>query len=326
MAKQKLDLIVLSSLAHDTGKLFERGEIFSDARKDPTYLGSCPKKPGEQSSHLHAAHTHAFCDWLEERFSCLKDLADKSWKIWCAAHHRNDETGAEASVIRIADRLSSSEREEGQYYQKEVHRRTLLEPVLERVRLENEDCLKTEYRYPLHALGCEKDNLFAVRGKYLGLQSMQGAENAVNDPAKWTHLLAEKPLVDDYAKLGNGLLDEIQALSDQCRNISLPDLIICLSKLLERYTANVPSATNLRHPDISLFDHLRTTAAIAQALWMYQENAGKFLTDFDKNDPLARWLLVCGDLQSDQQGRCQRFAGALLLCGIFLPSLCGLSG
>ena len=104
-------LIVLAALLHDSGKLLERGNVFPEARKDDIYLSMCPQAwDGPYHTHLHAAHTRKFCDWLEERFACLRDLPDKSWKDWCGGHHRNDESGLESSVIRIADRLSSSEK------------------------------------------------------------------------------------------------------------------------------------------------------------------------------------------------------------------------
>jgi CRISPR-associated protein Csm1 len=312
MTDEKLNLIVLAGLLHDVGKLFERGEIFKEARHDEEYLNLCPEaRKGGYSTHLHAVHTAAFCDWLEDRFDCLRNTTDKNWKAWCAAHHRNDEKDDEASVIRISDRLSSSERDEGDYYQKDIHRKTLLEPVLERVSLAGyPDCLATAYRYPLARLTSEKNSLFPVKGAEcrigdtpLNLREMEGPEGVISDKDQWCHLVAEKsqPVIEAYRKLGKGFQSEIQALSDQCPDISLPDLVTCLTTLLERYTANVPSATNLRHPDISLFDHLRTTAAIAQALYLQFKHERHFRVDMDQDDPEFRWLLVCGDFSGIQK-------------------------
>ena len=148
MTDEKLHLIVLGGLLHDIGKLLERGEIFKEARQDEHYLSLCPENTkGRYPTHLHVTHTAVFCDWLKNQFDCLASAPYKDWTIWCAAHHRDDETGAEASVIRIADRLSSSERDEGAYYQKNIHRRTFLEPVIERVWLEGfPECTATARR------------------------------------------------------------------------------------------------------------------------------------------------------------------------------------
>lgn len=303
MTDQKPNLIVLAGLLHDVGKLFERGEVFKDARSDDEYLKSCPTDAkGGYATHLHAAHTAAFCDWLEARFDCLRHLTDRRWKIWCAAHHRNDERDPEASVIRISDRLSSSEREDGAYYRSRIHQKTLLEPVLERVFLEGfETRAFTSHRYPLVRLDSEKAHLFAAPGEALDLASATDPAGAVAESTHWNHLISEKPLKPEYESLCNELLAEIEALGAQCPELSLGDLIATLMTLLERYTANVPSATNLRHPDISLFDHLRTTAAIAQALHLFQENEGRHPTILPENDDVARWTLVCGDFSGIQK-------------------------
>ena len=312
MKNEKVDFVVLAGLLHDTGKLFERGEVFKESRSDNTYLSFCPKdKSGNYSTHMHVTHTRAFCDWLEKRFDCLRNAADKSWKDWCAAHHL-EETGFEASVIRISDQLSSGERDEGYYYQPDIHRKTLLEPVLERVKLAgHKDCLHTVFRYPLTRLCSDREAIFPVRGEELRingrsaeLKEMKGADGAVSDRAKWSHLVSANKnlIIGAYRELGEGLLDELQALSDRHgRDMILPDLILCLMTLLERYTACVPSATNVRHPDISLFDHLRTTAAIAQALYLYQEKKEEKITVLPENDTVPRWLLVCGDFSGIQK-------------------------
>lgn len=296
-------LITVSALLHDIGKLFERADMFHEARTDDICLSMCPTDKSEgRHTHLHAGYTRAFCEWMGTRFDCLRG-ADQDWKIWCSAHHRDDETGGENSVIRFADRFSSSEREEGVYYHRNIHRRTLLEPVLERVYLEGlneKGGLKTSHRYPLVPLSNGRDDLFPTRGTELKLKEMNGAEGSV-EPEKWDHLLSKEPMNDQYAALGKGLMMEIEALSEKCPDIGMEDLIVCLLTLLERYTSNVPSATNLRHPDISLFDHSRTTAAIAQALYLQFEHEGRFPTAYDQNDPTPRWLMVCGDFSGIQK-------------------------
>lgn len=293
MEAEKLQRIVLAALLHDTGKLFERGNVFQGVLDDPACLEACPKSG---ASHRHAAHTKRFCQKLAAWFDCLKNT-EEDWMIWCAAHHRDDETSQEASVVRMADRLSSQEREPGDYYRRDIHRKTRLEPVLERVFLSENKSISTKYRYPLARIDSKKENFFPQPGSELGLSPQKYPDQAVQ-PDQWTHLVADAPLVSEYEKLGQGLLDEIAALPPA---LALSDLIVCLMTLLERYTANVPSATNLRHPDISLFDHLRTTAAIAQALWLHLEASGEKRVALSEKDPQARWTLVCGDFSGIQK-------------------------
>uniref|UniRef100_A0A7C4RUJ9 CRISPR system single-strand-specific deoxyribonuclease Cas10/Csm1 (subtype III-A) n=1 Tax=Desulfatirhabdium butyrativorans TaxID=340467 RepID=A0A7C4RUJ9_9BACT len=300
MKDEKVHRIVLSGLLHDIGKLLERAEVFPEARSDPHYLSFCKDSNGHPT-HLHAAHTAAFCDWLEQRFDCLRNASDKGWKMWCSAHHRNDESGFESTVIRIADRLSSSERETGEYYKREIHKKTLLEPVLERVCLqENTENMATHHRIALCAQSLEPDAVFPKGAAELQLFRSENPEARFEDPAQWNHLLAKQPLTEAYRSLADGLMNEIETLAKQHPDLGLADLTATLTTLLERYTVNVPSATNLRHPDISLFDHLRTTAAIAQGLYLYQSESDLQKLDIEsKADP--KWLLVCGDFSGIQK-------------------------
>ncbi|MFP5214028.1 MAG: type III-A CRISPR-associated protein Cas10/Csm1, partial [Acidobacteriota bacterium] len=296
MRDGKLPSVVLAALLHDIGKLLERGNVLDEARTDETYLECCPTAAkGNYKSHLHSAYTRAFCDWLEQRFDCLRLAADRSWKDWCASHHRSDETGIEFSVVRQADRLSSSEREEGDYYSRNIHLRTLLEPIVERVFLaRNQNGLATGFRYPLEPLTSRKKECFPVPGAELGLKAMPRAEDGVADPASWSHMVSQEPMVEEYKRLCEGLLTELEALSEKRPDLDIESLIVTLMSLLERYTANVPSATNVRHPDISLFDHLRTTAAIAQALYLHKTEGGD-------RSASGEWLLVCGDFSGIQK-------------------------
>ena len=305
MDVERLDQLVLAALLHDVGKFFERGEVFSEARQDSACLGYCPRdKKGGFHTHLHCALTSHFCDYLEERFDCLRSLPNRDWKIWSAAHHLDDEQSLESRIVRLADRLSSSEREEGQYYQRGISQRTLLEPVLEKVFLQdNHNKLATSYRYPLSRLKADEDSLFPILWKNfeVELEYSQDAHKGISDPRKWKHLLSKDSLKEKYEKLCRSFLNDVEALSAKSPGISVRDLTVCLHSILERYTSNVPSATNVRHPDISLYDHMRTTAAIAQALYIQQKNTQVSpLKNMDVADD-PKWILACGDFSGIQK-------------------------
>ncbi len=293
--ENKRNLVVLASLLHDIGKLFERANTFPEITNDPYYLEICPHRNGYYS-HLHCAYTKKFCEVLHNSFNCLKNLSEPSWIYWASGHHLRD-TDFEIKIISTADRLSAEEREEGSFYTNQIHRRTLLEPVLERVYLNSNEKLYTSYRYPLARL--DFDNIFPLDAreflqKKIELEDWQeNAGKGVTDPNSWSHLLAKEPLYADYQKIANGLLEDVKYLSSKQPDLPLKDLIVSLLTLLEIYTVNIPSATNLRHPDISLFDHLRTTAAIAQALCFYSEEEIYSVTN--------KWTLVCGDFSGIQK-------------------------
>ena len=70
---------------------------------------------------------------------------------------------------------------------------------------------------------------------------------------------------------------------------------------MEQYLAQVPAATNVIHPDISLFDHLRVTAAIGEGLYFYHD-ANKDQTAKNLDDKTTvKWQLVCGDFSGIQK-------------------------
>lgn len=73
-----------------------------------------------------------------------------------------------------------------------------------------------------------------------------------------------------------------------------------LLSLLQRFTWCVPSNTQERAPDISLYDHLRTTSAIAACLYRYHKEMNN-LNEKDVTDHRpSKFRLVVGDLSGIQ--------------------------
>ena len=70
-----------------------------------------------------------------------------------------------------------------------------------------------------------------------------------------------------------------------------------LLNLLQAYTWCVPSSTMDATPDVSLYDHLRTTSAIAAALYRYHEETSTGYTVDDK----VKFRLIVGDLSGIQK-------------------------
>jgi CRISPR-associated protein Csm1 len=71
-----------------------------------------------------------------------------------------------------------------------------------------------------------------------------------------------------------------------------------LVSLLERYTWCVPSSTYKTEPDISLYDHAMTTAAIAQSLAVFHRHHGGYPGSGNREQ--SKFLLVGGDLSGIQ--------------------------
>lgn len=93
-------------------------------------------------------------------------------------------------------------------------------------------------------------------------------------------------LQEEYKNLWEEFVNEIDSLPIKNSNIFISSLYY----LLYKYTWCIPSATYENEPDISLFDHLKTTAAIAMCLYDW----GK--AKHNKED----FTLICGDISGIQ--------------------------
>ena len=156
-------------------------------------------------------------------------------------HHRNPdqlEHLVEKQVI-LADRLSATEREDEEREAEDFVVSALVSPLS---RLE---CATKEYRYPLTALNLEDRNTI------IPVESVE-----VNR--------------ETYAKLWNKFKKAFHKVTDG--KSYTPAFYQTIVALLHKYTSRIPSATPWEQgeektiPDISLYDHLRTTAAIAACI------------------------------------------------------------
>ena len=294
-----VDHVVLAALLHDIGKFFERGELLAEYRKDEDMQqASCPPptKSKPYRSHYHVLHTQRFCEELTKYVPMLQPQAyqrhkkaDQHWVNLASRHHVA--TTPLETLVSHADHLASAEREEGNYYEKRIHQKTYLESMLERVTLDKEE-KKTRHRLPLEESGIDAAQIFP--------QLMTDLQMVKNKKGVW---LSQKVLTAEYAKLGNNFLSDMAKMptANTASKASLDSCVTSLLAIMERYLCQVPAATNVHHPDISLFDHLRTTAAIAEGLYYHHEHAGNLdNSDAIKQEKTAKWRLVCGDFSGIQ--------------------------
>ncbi|NJM12913.1 MAG: hypothetical protein HC889_14510 [Synechococcaceae cyanobacterium SM1_2_3] len=115
--------------------------------------------------------------------------------------------------------------------------------------------------------------------------------------------LSSAPLSLEYTELANGFLDAISRMPIYGNETSAAKrgVISTLLGQMERFLHCVPAATNIIHPDISLFDHLRVTAAIAEGLYLHHEANGTLnQPQLFKELNIPKWRLVCGDFSGIQ--------------------------
>lgn len=299
--------MALAAFLHDLGKFAERARISANQETvDGNKHLYCPHHkayldaPG-WFSHVHAAYTAIALDRLEKYFPELKgeDLKPfASWKtgdvddslINAAAKHHRPDTFLQW-VIATADRVASGfEREEFESYNQakeetatgKNHYTARQITLLEQIRLDSQETLdaKLKYRYRLKPLSPE--SIFP--------------EKAVDCEAN-----DQKKAQQEYRELWDEFEKALEKIPQSHRS-NLPLWLDHFETLWSVYTHSIPSATAGKvRPDVSLYDHSKTTAALATALWRYHHERNE--TGKQAVKPLAergdwnqpKFLLIQGD-------------------------------
>ncbi|CCO07705.1 type III-A CRISPR-associated protein Cas10/Csm1 [Desulforamulus hydrothermalis] len=175
-----------------------------------------------------------------------------------------------AYLISTADNYSSAERGEqsGEYRD---YKTVPLASVFARLKLNHST--PEVYHYKLHTLN--PVNAFPKSFKTLDLQQTNKYLNAFGE--------------------------EFKTLATSINLAEFNCLFTHLLALLQRYTWCIPSNTQETLPDISLFDHLRTTSAIAACLYRYHEEKDSLkneqaITDKKEN----KFRIIVGDISGIQ--------------------------
>ncbi len=271
--KRKFQSVVLGALLHDVGKFMQRAELekeFPEIKEN--YDEFCPTGDSGRPAYLHAAHTAFFI----ERF--IPDgLFDKT-ELYNAARHHKNPTG---DIYKEADRLSSgSEREKGtkDIGDRDNYKKSRMHSVLEYMTIASNNMTTPGYRYELDPLDDNVENCFPTKLNFL-------------NPCE-----GEK-IVNSYRRLWDGFIKDLEIIDASNMN----NFVISILSLLEKYTWCIPSST-VDRPDISLFDHSKTTAAIASTLYLYHSAAGDLDTArISLADETKKFTLLAGDISGIQR-------------------------
>lgn len=261
-------MTAMGGLLHDIGKFMQRAELekeFVEIKNN--YDDFCPIVEGGRHGYLHAAHTAYFIEeFMPEN---IIDKADKAELYNAARHHKNPA----GDIYREADRLSAGmeryedEKDSDEYKQVRLH--SIFDAVeLQYVIRDKDNRINSRWRYRMAELSENKaDALYPVllddEGKAAGSDF-----SYINQWANFNKELTRINGQTDKTSYFNGLY-----------------------WLLEKYTWCIPSATNA-FPDIPLFDHLKTTAAIASCFYFTNQENIKEKPDF---------ILYGGDLSGIQE-------------------------
>lgn len=265
--------LALAAYLHDLGKFAERARIQEAQEQDAD--GNiraeinkqlyCPNFNGRYT-HIHAAYTAIGFDLLEKNLPDLVGAEMAPFAPWkernaddsivnAAARHHKPDTFLQW-IIATADRLASGfEREEFEAYnssaddeqQKLNHYTTRQLTLLEQIRLT--DRTETlDWRYPLKPLSPE--SIFPVKARECEKENNEAAQK-------------------EYLKLWEAFYSGLAEIPKAHRH-SLSLWLDHFDSLWLAFTHAIPSATagNVK-PEVSLYDHSKTTAALAVALWRF---------------------------------------------------------
>lgn len=237
-------IVALGGLLHDIGKFMQRAEIerkFLQIKEN--YDLFCPINQYGKPRYLHAAHTAWF---IENIFP--DGLLDKTELYNAARHHKN----LAGDIYRDADCLSSGMERYIDEIDPENFKDVRLHSIFDMIELQytikaKEGNLNSHWKHRLASYS---------ETHHYGLYPVMSKDTVFYN-GEYT-----------YQRLWASFDAEIREIN-QIRSIST--YFNELYWLFEKYTCCIPSATNA-FPDISLFDHSKTTASIASALYLFRQN------------------------------------------------------
>ncbi len=272
---REVDLIALAGLLHDIGKFGQRVGLKKDEGNMQLY---CPfRKEGGYFTHQHALFTAKIVDDFESIGLLSKKelrqkpfLEDDSFTNAAAMHHKP--STLLQWIVAIADRVSSGfERESFDEYNQSDDKRSYLQARLV-VPFGDFEATENPYRYKLQPINAKE---------------IISGNNSEIEPGDNPEAIAE------YKKLYDAFLED-------AKKIKQGNLLEKIDTLLETYTTFIPSATAFgTKPNVSLYDHLKSTSAFASALYRYHHHEIEEGVLIDINSE-AEWkkkkfLVISGD-------------------------------
>lgn len=256
-------LLILASLLHDIGKFYQRTGAKFDWRKEgdnydfENFTRKIRDGQSTKYTHVHGAYTAKF---FREYLSQYDEAG-----VIAALHHVpenaiNERQKFLAKLLTLADRMSSGERVERE--EDEESGKPAEEPltsIFSQVKLEGKEGKDKEdykdYRageirefyMPLSPLDRTLNGLFPVSSRKEAFNNLSGQEA--------------------YKNLWNEFIKELNLLNKD-------EILSSIYYLLLKYTLTIPSSVYREKPDISLFHHLKSTAALAACLYQLSEERG----------------------------------------------------
>lgn len=271
------DEICIASYLHDIGKFAQRAGIKEYYAKD--MIGQILPSNKGIYSHYHALYTLGFLDHYAEADSFPDGINGQRIAVLAGYHH--SPSSLDHTLIAAADRLSSGA--------------DRVPPASEDDIAYPGDSGRNQYKsMPLIHIPSEvRDSGTANKGllSYVSLRPLE---------KKALVLTGTEPISSQkYRELWVLFEEDFQKCCKQNKH-DAKAFILALDSLLERYTWCIPSST-LDIPDISLYQHAKTTAAFALVLYDFYKDKEDLSTEELLNTDVPVFRFVSGDASGIQK-------------------------
>ena len=279
---KEFQTVILAALLHDIGKFYQRAG-HKLGYEDDYWIQICCKRfhttYGERYSYQHAVYSGKFIRHYLKGFEEVEILA---------MHHHMPENVPDnskrylAKLITLADWLASGERRDRELDEEfgDPTREPLIS-IFSRITLNRNK--NAPYYVPVNVLDPTLEGMFPT------IKHEDAISKNIYDPRSYHFLW------DQFVR--------------EVEQIDKMDILDQLLFLLEKYTLCIPSAVYKEKPDLSLFHHLKSTAAITACLYHLQISEDKIddVLNAIKNGKIehkvmneSAFLLVGGDLSGIQ--------------------------
>ena len=280
--------VAIGALLHDIGKLMQRAANKGLPQAQENRASEILPVYGDRDTHRHALWSDAFFDWVkEEQLPWPKDVNPDWVRDLAIYHHRPQESYPDAPMWVITELVTVANRLASGY---ECRSRDV-----------GEETANGFLRIPLKAIVASldlKDSGHGPEGHHL--PGMLDADALIPNPGSKGPGIGDRT-VAGYDEAWRGFQGGWRKLAHALGHKASPALFEeGLIGLCEQWLWSVPSSI-VDEPDLSLFDHSRTVAAFAAALYLHHEARDELTEPTSiRDNARPKFRLLVGDLSGLQ--------------------------
>lgn len=255
-------------------------------------IGKFYQRTGKKHSEKYQKYTQDDHGWNGAHGKWSADFTSKYWNEDIedlVLYHHNPKKSNFPEICKIvqkADHYSSSERISSE--DKKDTSKTPLSSIFSRIAIGDNELIKEQY-VPLQRLDLNKSSFDNLKPRINPLKE-----------GEWN-------LQPEYNSLWSLFLKDMDSLKNK------NDFSTVLA-ILRKYTSTIPSAVYVSQADISLYDHLKTTAAIASCYYLFDnesdsKDANKFIIVNGDISGIQNFIYKVSSPQEAQSGMSKRLRG-----------------